>query len=114
MIKKISLISILLIFSSGFFMNVFSQSQSEYALIRRKVMEYPEIWKMTKSEAMTQFDGKQLFINPLSASQSYVMTPWYELWSGVAFELDNGWNRMLYSECLDKSLWNSRLWQRAV
>jgi hypothetical protein len=106
MIKKISLISILLIFSSGFFMNVFSQSQSEYALIRRKVMEYPEIWKMTKSEAMTQFDGKQLFINPLSASQSYVMTPWYELWSGVAFELDMGWNRMLYSECLDN-------WMRA-
>jgi hypothetical protein len=101
MIKKISLISILLIFSSGFFMNVFSQSQSEYALIRRKVMEYPEIWKMTKSEAMTQFDGKQLFINPLSTSQSYIMDPSYFLYSGVAFDLDNGWNRMLYSECLD-------------
>jgi len=100
MLRKIILILVIPVFSLSFYVNGIGQSPSEYALIRRKVMEYPEIWKMTKSEAMTQF-GKQLFINPLSASQSYVMDPTYYLYSGMAFQLDMGWNRMLYSECLD-------------
>jgi hypothetical protein len=100
MIKKFSLICLFLTVSLGFYNNGHSQLPSEYALIRVPVQENPEIWKMTKSEALQAFET-QLFINPLSASQSYVMTPWYELWSGVAFELDHGWNRMIFSECLD-------------
>jgi hypothetical protein len=100
MIRKISAVLMILIVSLGFYVEGFSQSPSQYALIRRPVMKNPEIWKMTKSEAWEHLNV-QLIVNSVSAAQSYVMTPWYELWSGMAFELDNGWNRMLYSECLD-------------
>src|SRR3972149_11825509 len=105
MIRKISAVLMILIVSLGFYVEGFSQSPSQYALIRRPVMKNPEIWKMTKSEAWEHLNV-QLIVNSVSAAQSYVMTPWYELWSGMAFELDNGWNRMLYSECLDN-------WMRA-
>jgi len=87
---------LLLIFSK----TGFCQSPSQYALIQRPVMQNPLIWKLTKNVAYNLWQ-KNLFYNHLSAAQSYVMTPWYELWSGMAFELDHGWNRMLYSECLD-------------
>lgn len=100
MIRKISAVLIILIVSLGFYVEGFSQSPSQYALIRRPVLENPLIWKMTKSEAWAQF-GSQLIINSVSAAQSYIMNPSYYLYSGMAFELDHGWNRMLYSECLD-------------
>ncbi|MCJ7577625.1 MAG: hypothetical protein MUO91_04160, partial [candidate division Zixibacteria bacterium] len=76
------------------------QSQSQYALIRRPVYYDPVLWKWTSAEAWNQW-GVQLFINPVSTAQSYVMTPDYELWSAVSFHLDHGWNRLLYQECLD-------------
>jgi len=87
MLKKFSLLCLIFIISLGFYHNTYSQSQSEYALIQVPVQENPLIWKFTKSEALQEF-GFQMFINPLSASQSYVMDPSYYLWSGMAFELE--------------------------
>ncbi|MDH4222306.1 MAG: hypothetical protein OEV55_02075 [candidate division Zixibacteria bacterium] len=100
MIKKLSLICLFLTVSLGFYNNGHSQPPSEYALIPVPVQENPEIWKMTKSEALQAFET-QLFINPLSASQSYIMDASYNLYSGMLFELDHGWNRIIFSECLD-------------
>jgi hypothetical protein len=102
MSRKVNLI-ILIILVTLFFIfikNGFCQSPSQYALIKRPVMKDPLIWKFTKGVTNYYF-GKKLFYNPHSASQSYVMDLTYYLYSGVGFELDNDWNRMLYSECLD-------------
>lgn len=89
----VSIIIILLIGTNGI-----CQSPSVYALIPLPVMENPTIWKMTKSLTNSLW-GKNLFSNPYSASQSYVMDTLYNLYTGVSFELDHDWNRMIYSEC---------------
>lgn len=98
--KKTNLIWLVMLAILSPIRNGLCQSPSQYALIQRPVMQNPLIWKLTKNVANNLWQ-KNLFYNHSSAAQSYVMTPWYELWSGMAFELDNGWNRMLYSECLD-------------
>ena len=50
----------------------FCQSQSEYALIRRKVFGNPVIWKLTKSVTNDNWDI-DLFGYPRSTAQSYIM-----------------------------------------
>jgi hypothetical protein len=77
-----------------------AQSQSEYALIREPVFQNPLIWKLTRSVANSYWDI-DLFSSPRSSAQSYIMSPSYELYTGVAFNLDYAWNRILYFECLD-------------
>jgi hypothetical protein len=82
------------------------QGQSEHALIQLPVMvtsDPPDtVWKMNKADAASRL-GTQLFIDQVSAALSFYMTPYpsYELWSGVSFHLDNGWNRVVYLECMD-------------
>jgi hypothetical protein len=76
-----------------------SQSQSEYALIRRPAWEDPLIWKLTKSVA-EQYLGGQLFINNESATQGYIMNTTHDLFSIMSFHLDPGWNRIIFQECL--------------
>lgn len=98
--KRIHFIWIVLLFCFVFCETGLSQSQSEYALIRRPVYYDPLIWRWTSTETWNQW-GVQLFVNPVSVAQSYVMNPDYELWSGVSFHLDHGWNRLVYQECLD-------------
>lgn len=100
MTKRINFIWLILLFCLVFCERGLSQSQSEYALIRRPVYYDPLIYKWTSTEVWNQW-GVQLFINPVSTAQSYVMTPDYELWSAVSFHLDHGWNRLVYQECLD-------------
>lgn len=100
MTKRISFIQFILLFLLVFHQIGLCQSQSQYALIRRPVFTNPLIWKLTKSVAWSEW-GVQLFIDPASVAQSYIMSPSYELYSGTAFFLDNGWNRVVYSECLD-------------
>ncbi|MEK7775477.1 MAG: hypothetical protein AAB305_06295 [Candidatus Zixiibacteriota bacterium] len=77
-----------------------AQSPSAYALIRRPVFENPLIWKLTRQVANSAW-SVDLFNNPVSASASYIMTPQRELWSAVSFDLDKGWNRIVYIEALD-------------
>jgi len=77
----------------------FCQSQSEYALIRRKVFGNPVIWKLTKSITNDYWDI-DLFGYPRSTAQSYIMDPWGELYSGVSFKLDHDWCRIIYGEAL--------------
>jgi len=100
MTRKINLVIIVFLFLFTFSEMGFSQSPSQNALVQRPVMQNPLIWKFTKSVAYNLWQ-KNLFYNHISTAQSYVMDPSYYLYSGMAFELDNGWNRMLYSECLD-------------
>ena len=100
MIKRINFIWVILLLCLVFYDTGLCQSQSQYALIRRPVYYDPVIWKWTSVETWNQW-GVQLFINPVSAAQSYVMTPDHELWSAVSFHLDHGWNRLVYQECLD-------------
>lgn len=82
------------------------QGQSEHALIQLPVMvtsDPPDtVWKMNKADAASRL-GTQLFIDQVSAALSFYMTPdpSHELWSGVSFHLDNGWNRVVYLECMD-------------
>ena len=73
------------------------QSQSEYALIRRKVFGNPVIWKLTRSVTNTYWDI-DLFSSPRSSAQSYIMDPSGELYTGVSFKLDHAWNRIVYTE----------------
>jgi hypothetical protein len=100
MTKRINFIWIILLLCLVVYNIGLCQSQSQYALIRRPVFTNPLIWKLTKSVAWSEW-GVQLFIDPASVAQSYIMSPSYELYSGTAFFLDNGWNRVVYSECLD-------------
>ncbi len=100
MTRKISIVIIIFLLFSVSSEIGQCQSPSQYALIQRPVMENPLIWKLTKFQTDSLW-SKSLFYNPVSASQSYIMDPTYYLYSGMAFELDMGWNRMLYSECLD-------------
>lgn len=79
---------------------IHAQSESEYALIRRPVFQNPMIWKLTKDVTNTYWDI-DLFGFPRAAAQSYIMTPSYDLWSGVAFSLDRDWCRTVYFESLD-------------
>jgi|GEM_PF-463914 len=109
------------------------QGQSEHALIQLPVMvtsDPPDtVWKMNKADAASRL-GTQLFIDQVSAALSFYMTPYpsHELWSGVSFHLDNGWNRVVYLECMDswirafgdrgggtgQFLWPSRIDARAL
>jgi len=102
--KRIHLIWIILLFSFIFSETGVPQSQSEYALIQLPVLVDPPdtVWKMNQSDASSRL-GTQLFIDQVSAALSFFMTPYpsYELWSGVSFHLDNGWNRIVYLECMD-------------
>ncbi|MCJ7507654.1 MAG: dockerin type I domain-containing protein [candidate division Zixibacteria bacterium] len=100
MIRKPNLILVTLLFLFVSFENSFSQSPSQYALIKRPVFQNPLIWKLTKSVTNSLW-GKNLFGDPHSAVQSYMMNSQYELLSAVGFQLDNAWNRIVYSECLD-------------
>ncbi len=100
MANKTNLVLIVLLLLLVFSETGLCQSQSQYALIQIPVFENPLIWKLTKYETNTLW-GVDLFGNQASVAQSYVMTPDYELWSGVSFHLDNVWNRMTFQECLD-------------
>ncbi len=100
MLKRLNLILIIFLFLFAYPENGFSQSPSQYALIRRPVFQNPLIWKLTKSVTNSLW-GKNLFGDLHSAAQSYMMNPQYELLSAVGFQLDNAWNRIVYSECLD-------------
>ena len=100
MIKKINFIWAILLCCFVFCETGLCQSQSEYALIRRPVYHNPLIWKWTSTETWNQW-GIQLFINPVSTAQGYIMTPDDALWTAVSFHLDHGWNRLVYQECLD-------------
>jgi hypothetical protein len=75
----------------------FCQSQSEYALIRRKVFGNPEIWRLTKSITNDYWDI-DLFGYPRASAQSYIMDPYGQLYSGVSFKLDRDWCRIVYAE----------------
>lgn len=77
--------------------NALSQSQSDYALLRRPVFKNPLIYKLTKS-VTEYYWGTQLFINCYSAATSYVMTPSYQLLSAMSYHLDRDWNRLMYAE----------------
>ncbi|MGB8658202.1 MAG: FlgD immunoglobulin-like domain containing protein [Candidatus Zixiibacteriota bacterium] len=96
-----SIIRVVLLFHLAFYEIGASQSQSQYALIRRPVFEDPLVWRLTKNFTWSEW-GTQLFVDCQSVAQSYVMTPppQPQLLSAVSFHLDNGWNRMLYQECL--------------
>ncbi len=76
------------------------QSQSEYALIRKPIFKNPLIWKMTRNVTNTYWDI-DLFSSPQSAAQSYIMSPWHELYSAASFSVDRAWDRIIYLECLD-------------
>ena len=77
-----------------------TQSESEYALIQQPVFKNPMIWKMTRDVTQTYWNIR-LFSSPRASAQSYIMTPWHELYSAVSFTMDHSWNRMVYFECLD-------------
>ena len=64
-------------------------SQSENALIRKPVFKTPVIWKMTRDVTETYWDVR-LFNNPISSSQSYIMSPSYDLFTGVCSKIWNG------------------------
>jgi hypothetical protein len=98
--KRNNLAVTILLLLVAFYESGLTQSQSEYALIRQPVFKNPLIWKLTRSVTNDYWDI-DLFSSPRSSAQSYIMTPWYELYTGVAFNLDHAWNRMVYFECLD-------------
>jgi hypothetical protein len=102
MMKRINFIWIILLFCLVFCETGLSQSQSEYALIRRPVWKDPLIWKVTKSVA-EQYLGGQLFINNESAAQGCIVEVsdhTYYARSIMSFHLDPGWNRIIFQECL--------------
>lgn len=98
--KRNRLAVTILLLLAAFYELGLTQSQSEYALIRRQVFGNPVIWKLTRSVTNTYWDI-DLFSYPRAGANSYIMTPWYELYSGVTFKLDHSWNRIVYSETLD-------------
>ncbi len=75
------------------------QEQSEFALIREPFFTNPLIWKMTKGVTNTHW-GKDLFGTPQSACQSYIMSPSYELYTAMSFQVDRDWCRLVYLETL--------------
>jgi hypothetical protein len=103
MMKKINLVLILLLFLFVFSEKGHCVSQSQYALIKRPVFTNPEIWKLTK-DVTNNLWGIDLYCDPRSSAQSYVIDPSPPPWtllSGMDFNVDQCWNRIVYSECLD-------------
>ncbi len=98
--RDIKLVFLTIIVMSIWHCTLHSQTESEYALIRLPVFQNPPIWKITRSVTNTYWNI-DLFSSPRSAAQSYIMTPSYDLWSGVSFHLDHAWNRIVYFEALD-------------
>jgi len=87
----------ILLLLAAFYELGLTQSQSEYALIRRKVFGNPVIWKLTRSVTNTYWDI-DLFSSPRATAQSYIMDPSGELYTGISFKLDHAWNRIVYTE----------------
>ncbi|MDD3731050.1 MAG: FlgD immunoglobulin-like domain containing protein [candidate division Zixibacteria bacterium] len=80
--------------------SVLSQSNSEYALVRRQVFQNPEIWRLSKGVTNDAWDIA-LFGNPFASAQSYIMSPEMELFTGMSFSIDHDWDRFIYFEALD-------------
>jgi hypothetical protein len=98
--KKTHLTVTILLLLAAFYESGLTQSQSEYALMRRPVLKNPLIWKLTRS-VTNDYGDIDLFSSPRATAESYIMDPWGELYTAVSFHLDHAWNRMVYSECLD-------------
>lgn len=70
---------------------------SDQALIQRKVFENPDVWRLTKGYANSEW-GVDLFAYPYSASQAYLLVG-TTLHTGVTFISDYAFHRIIYIEC---------------
>lgn len=97
--KTLTILAAVLMVSS-WYCNALAQSESDYALVQIPFFSDPIIWNLNKfvTNAYLEVD---LFGKPRAASQSYVYHPSYGLLSGMSFQIDRDWDRLVYWECLD-------------
>ena len=95
-----SLVSSILILLVAISQTGYTQSQSDFALIKQPVFTDPLTWKLTAS-ITNQHWNVDLFSFSRSTALSYIASPSYEVFSGVNFTIDEAWNRIIYIEGLD-------------
>lgn len=99
--KKILTILAAVLLVSSWTCNALAQSESDYALVQIPFFSNPVIiWNLNKyvTNAYLEVD---LFGKPRASSQSYVYHPVDGLRSGMSFQIDRDWDRMVYWEGLD-------------
>lgn len=94
------LVSSIFILSVAISQTGMTQSQSDFALIKRPVFTNPLTWKLTTS-ITNQHWNVDLYSFPRSIALSYIASPSYVIYTGVSFTLDEAWNRIIYIEGLD-------------
>lgn len=97
--KILKLFAVMLIVSS-WYCSVSAQSESDYALLQIPFFSDPFIWNLNKTVTNGYLEV-DLFGKPRASAQSYVYHPVDGLKSGMSFQIDRDWDRLVYWEGLD-------------